>query len=514
MKKPMSKIMKIFIRMSAFLRKEIFEIFRQPRLLITLILGPFLILLIFGIGYRNKAQALRTFFVVQEGSPLKDKIEQYATTLGPQLIYMGVTTDESAALQQLRNGQVDVVAVTPPDASQTIQNSKQAVFTLYHHEIDPFQVDYVKYFGQVYIDEVNRRVLLSITQQEQQNASSLESDLGKARQDAAAMRQAIQQGNDIAARQNQRDLVHSLDNVNLAVGASLALLSGVEQNLGSGSGQATAALKALADLRNEVNTMQNLNSVNQVGSQQEQQLADVQDKITKLEDQLKQFTSIDPNVIVRPFRSETESIATIQPSAVDYFVPAVIALLIQHLTVTLAALSIVRERTIGTMELFRVSPLSAGEALFGKYLSYLIFGILLVAVLTALLILGLKMPMLGSYLDYALVIVILLFTSLGFGFFISMVSQTDTQAVQYTMIMLLASVFFSGFMMNLDMIWKPVRVLSWSLPTTYGIITLRNIMLRGDHTDLMLIGGLFLIGIGFLIVNWLLLRRLTSPRVD
>jgi ABC-2 type transport system permease protein len=260
--------------------------------------------------------------------------------------------------------------------------------------------------------------------------------------------------------------------------------------------------------------MQNLNSATQIGSQQEQQLADVQDKISKLEDQLKQFTSIDPNVIVRPFRSEAKSIATIQPSAVDYFVPAVIALLIQHLTVTLAALSIVRERTIGTMELFRVSPLSAGEALFGKYLSYLIFGILLVAVLSALLILGLKMPMLGSYLNYALVIVILIFTSLGFGFFISMVSQTDTQAVQFTMIMLLASVFFSGFMMNLDMIWKPVRVLSWSLPTTYGIITLRNIMLRGDHPDLMLVGGLFLIGIGFLIVNWLLLRRLTSPRVD
>jgi len=510
----MGRILQIFIRMSAFLRKEIFEIFRQPRLLITLILGPFLILLIFGIGYRNKAQALRTLFVVQDGSPLKDKIEEYAKTLGPQLIYMGVTTDESAALQRLRDGEVDVVAVTPPDAYQTIQNSSQAVFTLYHHEIDPFQVDYVQYFGQVYIDEVNRRVLLTITQQEQQNASSLESDLERARKDVEAMRQAIQQGNQIVARQNQRDLVHSLDNVNLAVGASLALLSGVEQNLGSSNGEATAALKSLSDLRNEVNSMENLSSGSQVGNQQEQQLADVQDKLSTLENQLQQFTSVDPNVIVRPFRSEAKSIATIQPSAVDYFVPAVIALLLQHLTVTLAALSIVRERTIGTMELFRVSPLSAGEALFGKYLSYMIFGILLVAVLTALIILGLKMPMLGSYGDYTLVIVVLLFASLGFGFFISMVSQTDTQAVQYTMIMLLASVFFSGFMMNLDMIWKPVRVLSWSLPTTYGIITLRNIMLRGDHPDLMLIGGLFLIGLGFLIANWLLLRRLISPRVD
>jgi ABC-2 type transport system permease protein len=38
------------IRISAFLRKELFEVSRQPRLLATLVGGPFLILLIFGAG--------------------------------------------------------------------------------------------------------------------------------------------------------------------------------------------------------------------------------------------------------------------------------------------------------------------------------------------------------------------------------------------------------------------------------------------------------------------------------
>ena len=47
----MKNLFKILIRTSSFLRKEVFEVLRQPRLLLTLIVGPFLILLIFGLGF-------------------------------------------------------------------------------------------------------------------------------------------------------------------------------------------------------------------------------------------------------------------------------------------------------------------------------------------------------------------------------------------------------------------------------------------------------------------------------
>ena len=54
------------IRILAFLRKEIFEVIRQPMLVLTLVLGPFLILLFFGIGYRNEPRALRTVIVAEQ----------------------------------------------------------------------------------------------------------------------------------------------------------------------------------------------------------------------------------------------------------------------------------------------------------------------------------------------------------------------------------------------------------------------------------------------------------------
>src|SRR5262245_61557411 len=110
----MSSFARFLIRVSSFLGKEIYLILRQPMLVLTLVLGPFLILLLFGLGFRNDPQALRTLFVVpQAESGFTQQIKEYATTLGPQLIFMGVTNDEAQAIEQLRQREVDVVAVIP-----------------------------------------------------------------------------------------------------------------------------------------------------------------------------------------------------------------------------------------------------------------------------------------------------------------------------------------------------------------------------------------------------------------
>ena len=505
------------IRTFAFVRKEISEVLRQPRLLFSLVLGPFLILLIFGIGYRNEPRRLRTLFVAAENSPIRQQIEQYASTLGDQLIYMGVTSNEQEALDRLRRGEVDLVAVTPPRAYDTIRSNQRAIFTLYHHEIDPFQVDYVNYFGQVYIDEVNRRVLVSITEQGQKDASDVKNDVRQARGNAATLRQALQTGDQASARRSQASLSNNVDAVSLALGASLGVLSGVQQTLGPGeSSQASDILQSLTSVQENTDAINGNGDLPDTGSTdnaaQIERVSKIEADLAKLDTQLNEFTSISPDIIVRPFGSESKSIATLQPNPSDFYAPAVVALLLQHLAVTLAALSIVRERTVGTMELFRVSPLSAGETLIGKYISYMLFGGAITALLVILMVFGLKVPMLGNWWNVALVMAVVLFTSLGIGFIISLISQTDTQAVQLTMIILLTSVFFSGFLMSLDTIAKPVQVISWSLPTTYGIVMLRDIFLRGAMPNLLLLAGLGAIGIALMLLAWFMLRRLIISR--
>jgi ABC-2 type transport system permease protein len=501
---------KIFIRTSAFLRKEVFTIIRQPLLLLPLVLGPFLILLIFGLGYRATPPPLRTLFVVQPGTPLEEMVEANAPTLGVQLAYMGTTGDQEGALQKLKEGEADLVAVAPEDALTTIQAGEQAEFKLFHAEIDPFQASYIDYFGRIYIDEVNRRVLEAVATQGQAEVDEFQPELQAARENTRAVEQALNSGDELAAQQHLTDLSQSLDQVSMAVGASLTVLGNIGGVSGSqGDEQAQEILNLLDNTKALTTEIQDSGSGDSDGDSPawETRVEEIDANLIELETHLGTFTRLDPGVIVRPFVSNTQSIAEVMPDATNFFAPAVIVLLLQHLAVSIAALSIVQERGYGTLELFRVAPLSAAEMLIGKYLGYLLFGGIIAAVLLALMHFGLGVRLLGVWQDYALVIGVLLFTSLGLGFIISLISRTDSQAVQFTMIALLTSVFFSGFLMSLKLLGEPVRSLSWGIPTTYGIVLLRDLALRGNRPDLLLVGLMALIGAILCFLAWFILRR-------
>lgn len=507
----MSRLARFLIRVSAFLGKEIFIILRQPMLVLTLVLGPFLILLLFGLGFRNDPQALRTLFVIPKTeSGFAQQLQEYVTALGPQLIFMGVTDKQAQAIEQLRRREVDVVAVIPGNAYELIRHSQPITIELNHYEIDPFQIEYVNIFGRVYADEINRRVLRTITQEGQQKTMSIHDSLDATRKTIADMRQALAVDDEAQVNQYKQNLERDVSTVDLAVGATVGLAASVQQAMGDNSQDSQAISDLLANIREDTHSLNEPNSSNPDDRATIEKLDKIETDFSKLETLLGEFQSIDADVLVKPFRSEAKSVATIQLRPSDFFAPAVIALLLQHLAVTFAALSIVREQRDGTMELFRVSPVSAFETLLGKYLSYLFFAGILAAILTLAVVYGLAVPMQGSWLSYTMSIAALIFTSLGLGFVISIIAKTDSEAVQYSMILLLTSVFFSGAFVNLNTLWKPVQVISWAMPATYGISLLQNIMLRGFLANSVLLAGLTAIGVGLFLAAWLLLRRMMA----
>jgi ABC-2 type transport system permease protein len=293
------------------------------------------------------------------------------------------------------------------------------------------------------------------------------------------------------------------------VGASLGVLQGVEQTMGApeGGGAAGQILGTLDSLSAN-NQALNETSTNQASYDQEaQRSAEIEQNLAELETQLADFRRIDAQVLVSPFRAEAESVINLELDSSDFFSPGVIILLLQHLAVTFAALSIVRERTSGTMELFRVAPISSIEVLIGKYLSYLFLGAMLAAGISALVVLVLGVPMVGTWANYSLVLLAVLFASLGAGFVISLISETTSQAVQYSMLMLLFSIFFSGFFLDLRLMWENMRFLSYIIPATYGMRMLQEIMFRGNAIDLMFMAGLVGLGVALFLGSWLLLRR-------
>ena len=189
---------------------------------------------------------------------------------------------------------------------------------------------------------------------------------------------------------------------------------------------------------------------------------------------------IPPEVIAAPTKATVVNIAPTVPNVVGYFGPAVLALILQHMAVTLIALSVVRDRTSGVIEVFRISPVSAWEVVAGQDPR-------------------LRLPERGhrlrephaarrrasasrcsarpprspaSWRSSST-------ASLGLGLLISIISDSERQAVQLSLLVLLASVFFSGFVLPISEFSEPVRIAAHAIPVTSGIPLIQDVMLRG-----------------------------------
>lgn len=496
------------IRISAFVRKEAAEILRQPRLVITLILGPFLILLLFGLGYGAQPIPLRTLFVVPEDSILRPYLKDNVKTIVKQLVYEGMTSDKELAEAKLRSDEVDVVVAAPNNIYETVRSNQQAVFTIYHDEIDPIRARYARAFADLFVNRINQRILQVFAEEGQQEASTHQPDVEAARRITDALRRAMESDDAQAFQQHLGELDRNLTDLEAALLAS-GLLLGRLREMGGQNPAATLQhpSEILADLRRYIESLEEWDRSIDDREQSRRVVSEIDRNLSALVTALEEFRSIDSQVLVTPFAGEVKVIMASDITLVDYYVPGVIAVLLQHLCVTFGALSIVGEQRSGTMELFQASPLSAFEVLAGKYLSYLLFTVVLTAALTGLLELTLGIPMLGSWAHYALAIMALLLTSLGLGFVLSLLAQTTSQAVQYSMLALLVSVFFTGFFLNLEWLRASIRVISWAIPGTYAIRLLQDIMLRGRPVNLMWVGVLVAIGVGLFLVAWFLLRR-------
>jgi ABC-2 type transport system permease protein len=218
-------------------------------------------------------------------------------------------------------------------------------------------------------------------------------------------------------------------------------------------------------------------------------------------------SDIPPEVVARPTTAETENVAPTDPGVISFFGPAVFALVLQHLAITLTALSMVRERLSGQMDRFRVAPVTSMELLVGKYVAYAVLSLAVAAIVGALLVGVLGVPLLGSLQVFVGIVLLLTFASLGVGLLISLVADSERQAVQLSMLVLLASVFFSGFVLPVTDFAEWTQYIAYALPVTHGIALLQEHMLRGDLRDTWMLGVLALIGVVLYTGSLLRLRR-------
>ncbi len=392
-------VLQVATRLLAIVGKELVEVIRRPGALFSLVLGPFLIMALFGLGYDNGAVSFRTLLVVPPGSGLSMKIDDYRPLVPPGITLAGIAADEATAQQALRAQAVDVVIVAPTDLQARFEAGQQSTIRVEYDIVNPIRASYALILAQQLADGVNRQLI-------ERAAATGTSEAGK-------------------------------------IGVT---------------------------------------------------------------------TTIPAAVIASPTRADPLNLAPVEPSLISFYGPAVLALILQHLAVTLTALSLVRERHTGVFDVLRVSPVSAIEIVLGKVVAFAVLGAAVAAAVLGLLLTAFHVPFLGDVGLVGITIGLVLAASLGLGLLISVVSDSERQAVQLALLVLLASVFFSGFVIDATQFVPAVQAIGDLLPVTHGIRLLQDLMLRGSTVELWRLGVLLAITLVTMATTWLLLRRGLSAR--
>jgi ABC-2 type transport system permease protein len=486
----------------AFVRKELAEILRQPRLLVLSVFGPFVLLLLFGVGYSEQQVQLRTMFVGPADSMYEEVVDRYAEELTAFVDPAGFVSDEGAAMARLRDGDVDVVVVFPADPVETVLGGERAVIRVVHDEIDPIRRAAIEVSSRLAIQEVNATVLSTVAGGAQDRLAPVGelADEVAAAADEMEAAASSELGEEARAR-----LATTLDDVDAVLGGTTTVLARLDEPTASDGGATGYDASAVGSADAAVGELRDrLASLDPTSPDEVSAAAD---EARELAETLSTVSTLDPEVLVRPFESETDSVLPRPIGPRDYFTPASLSLLLQHLALTFAALSLVRDRRTGLFELLRIGPLSSFEIVIGKCLAFLVVSAVVATALVGAAVVGLDVPMEGEVAWLVAMVLGVVLSSLALGMALSMLARSESQAVQLAMLSLLAGLFFSGFVLGLDDLAYPVKVISWLLPVTYGIRAFQDVMLRGVAPATADVIGVAALTVGYGAVAVTALRR-------
>jgi ABC-2 type transport system permease protein len=163
-----------------------------------------------------------------------------------------------------------------------------------------------------------------------------------------------------------------------------------------------------------------------------------------------------------------------------FLVPGLIAYIAMITAVASTALSIVREKEMGTMEQVRMAPIGTFSFVVGKTIPYFIIslGSAALIILAAMALFGL--PMRGSWVSLLIALSLFLIGALATGLLISTVAESQQVAFQLALLIsLLPTLILSGFIFPIASMPHALQLITTLVPARYFLIALRGIVLKG-----------------------------------
>jgi ABC-2 type transport system permease protein len=162
-----------------------------------------------------------------------------------------------------------------------------------------------------------------------------------------------------------------------------------------------------------------------------------------------------------------------------FVLPAIIGMLLQTAAVSQAALIIVREREVGTIEQILATPTRPLELLIGKMVPLLVLCFLIIGIILALGVFWFGVVFNGSLGLYLLLSLLFITSSLGLGFLISTVAKNQRQAQQASTVLMLFSMLLTGVVYPRNTMPFIPQLIGSLLPLTYFIRISRGVILKG-----------------------------------
>jgi ABC transporter DrrB family efflux protein len=169
-----------------------------------------------------------------------------------------------------------------------------------------------------------------------------------------------------------------------------------------------------------------------------------------------------------------------------FFVPGLVGIILQLVTLFLTSFAIVREREMGTLEQLFVTPVGRAGLMLGKLLPYAIAGFIETLIVLMVMVYLFGIPINGSLFLLIALTALFLVCGLGLGLLISTLAKSQVAAMQFAFMVMLPSVLLSGFVFPREEMPLAIYLFTFTIPATYFIEILRGIVLRGaDIFDLM-----------------------------
>jgi ABC-2 type transport system permease protein len=162
-----------------------------------------------------------------------------------------------------------------------------------------------------------------------------------------------------------------------------------------------------------------------------------------------------------------------------FFVPSIVAMLTQIVTLLVVALSVARERESGTFEQLLVTPLRPIDILLGKGLPGVLIGLAEATVIVLAAVWWFGVPLRGGLLPLYFGLTLFVVATTGIGLMISSLALTQQQALLGVFLFMVPSMILSGFATPIANMPVWVQDITLVNPMRYFLVIVRSVFLEG-----------------------------------